>query len=444
MNEIDGKKLCYFRKKAGLSQEVLGEKLKITKAMVSFWETERNPVDPKYHDEICKILKIDIADISKKIRFSGYFLDCVKELEHWTNLYNKKPNFFEAKTNEEAFYVWMNKRIEELGNIIYENSSSLCIPIADEIKVNAFLVASMKKTINHFAKGDLSLFSQKTLISEETINELLAEGTIIYDFSWERVFKYIYNFLDENVYYSHYEIRKMFSSFDEWENLSQCAYYNMPPFLIDRFIQRENEFKKGIFNIYLREDAAQKTYGEHKPFPAVAVSEVKHEVRPLAPGELKRIPIIGIAQASGYDYTLEQFDQYATENALGYAPIVGKTDGLLAIKIEGDSMSPWYPDGTVVIISCRQTPAHGKRVVAKLRDSGEVVFKVFLRKDKKVKLASINEEAGKGFEWDNPEDNPFWWIYPVKYSFRDEDDIDFQMQINGIHNSWEKEEGKTE
>jgi len=63
-----------------------------------------------------------------------------------------------------------------------------------------------------------------------------------------------------------------------------------------------------------------------------------------------------------------------------YFPNAKDTD--FAIKITGDSMSPWYPAGNIVL--CRSIfPTHGKRVVVQMTD-GTVLFKVFAQKDNKL------------------------------------------------------------
>lgn len=110
-------------------------------------------------------------------------------------------------------------------------------------------------------------------------------------------------------------------------------------------------------------------------------------------------------------------------------------EGMFAVRITGDSMTPWYPQGTIVYINGREYPSSGKRVIAKLKNSGEVVFKIFYRHQNKVMLLSF-DDSGRNFIWENPNDNPFVWIYPVKYSFRDEDAIDSEVYLHGVEPQW--------
>lgn len=132
------------------------------------------------------------------------------------------------------------------------------------------------------------------------------------------------------------------------------------------------------------------------------------------------VPLITVAQASGFDCTLESFDSYAAALEHGEAPLIGNREGLIAIQISGDSFCHWFPAGTVVYIGGREYPVPGRRVIAKRKGSGEIVFREFYRNGGRVLLFSPVE--GESSEvWEKPNENPFVWIYPVKYSFYDED-----------------------
>lgn len=132
------------------------------------------------------------------------------------------------------------------------------------------------------------------------------------------------------------------------------------------------------------------------------------------------VPLITVAQASGFDCTLESFDSYAAALEHGEAPLIGNREGLIAIQISGDSFCHWFPAGTVVYIGGREYPVPGRRVIAKRKGSGEIVFREFYRNGGRVLLFSPVE--GESSEvWEKTNENPFVWIYPVKYSFYDED-----------------------
>jgi len=147
------------------------------------------------------------------------------------------------------------------------------------------------------------------------------------------------------------------------------------------------------------------------------------------------IPVITLIQASGFDSTLESFDDYARAQDHGTAPLLEDKSGMLAIRMTGNSACSWYSPGTIVYLSCHDYPRPGKRVIAKLKDDGEVVFRIFYRKDNRVMLLST-DGSGNDFIWEKPGENPFSWIYPIKYSFRDEDSAD--SEIHGVEHSWKE------
>lgn len=141
----------------------------------------------------------------------------------------------------------------------------------------------------------------------------------------------------------------------------------------------------------------------------------------------RSIPLISAVQASGFDSTLESFDSYAASLEHGEAPLIVNREGLIAIQISDDSFRSWFPAGTVVYVGGREYPVPGRRVIAKRKDSGEIVFREFYRGCGRVLLFSpVEGEASE--VWEKPNENPFVWIYPVKYSFYDEDFIEISTE----------------
>jgi phage repressor protein C with HTH and peptisase S24 domain len=87
--------------------------------------------------------------------------------------------------------------------------------------------------------------------------------------------------------------------------------------------------------------------------------------------------------------------------------------GYFALRVEGDSMCPDFPPGTVLLVAGGEYPQRGDTVVAKIRSNGQVVVKLYHRKDNQISLESIHS-SGKNFEW-SCKDNPGFldWMYPV-------------------------------
>lgn len=104
---------------------------------------------------------------------------------------------------------------------------------------------------------------------------------------------------------------------------------------------------------------------------------------------VRRVPLIGLAQAGSEGY----FDD-------GGFPVGGSWDEIslpeigdpnaYALEISGDSMSPVFRDGDVVIVSPAAPIRRGDRVVLRTR-AGEVMAKELRRQSaKRIDVASLN------------------------------------------------------
>lgn len=127
---------------------------------------------------------------------------------------------------------------------------------------------------------------------------------------------------------------------------------------------------------------------------------------------LYEVPVLNFAQAAGYDPAFEPIDDYAlncsSETALFDAEV---RNGYFALRVEGESMSPVLPDGAIIYVAGGEYAQEGDLVVAKIRETGQVVIKKYSRKGDIIVLSSINPQ-GQNFEWHFSE-NPLVWIWPV-------------------------------
>ncbi|OGV48657.1 MAG: hypothetical protein A2017_04415 [Lentisphaerae bacterium GWF2_44_16] len=140
--------------------------------------------------------------------------------------------------------------------------------------------------------------------------------------------------------------------------------------------------------------------------PGTYATEVK------AAKELNEVPVLNFAEAAGYDPAFEPFDDYAL-NCSGETALFDLEirPGYFALKVDGDSMSPVLPDGTIIYIAGGEYAQNGDLVVAKIRASGQVVVKKFRREDDTIVLESINP-SGQSFNWKVSEE-PLAWMWPV-------------------------------
>lgn len=98
----------------------------------------------------------------------------------------------------------------------------------------------------------------------------------------------------------------------------------------------------------------------------------------------RKVPVVSWAKAGlGLDYQdlcRQMEEEIATES---------RDPNAFAIIIEGDSMEPEYKAGDRVVFAPNEEPRNGDVVVAKFRDTEEVVFKRYRRKGPEGKIIAL-------------------------------------------------------
>lgn len=161
-----------------------------------------------------------------------------------------------------------------------------------------------------------------------------------------------------------------------------------------------------VIKPYLPENGSMRLSDSAAPY--LSRSEVS------AAGNMTAVPVINAAQAACYEPALEPIDDFAKgcsdETAVFASEI---KEGYFALQVEGDSMTPNFPDGTVLLVAGGEFAERGDVVVAKIRETGQVVVKKYSRRNNIIRLESINPK-GQNFEW-NCKENPGFiqWMYPV-------------------------------
>jgi len=106
-------------------------------------------------------------------------------------------------------------------------------------------------------------------------------------------------------------------------------------------------------------------------------------------GAVRRIPVIGYAQAGSEGY----FDDAGYPTGSGWDEVVLpriEDPHAYALEISGDSMEPVYRDGDVVVVSPGASIRRGDRVIVR-STRGEVMAKQLARRSaRKVELSSLN------------------------------------------------------
>ena len=162
-----------------------------------------------------------------------------------------------------------------------------------------------------------------------------------------------------------------------------------------------------------------------------------HSECEMVTGAMPTYPVISMAaavEASGMVYM--PIDEYAELNAEQRLSFSAGQPGDFVIRVSGDSMLPWYPPGTHILVRPGSSVKTGNRCVAILAD-GEVVFKVFVERKTTWLLAAINGDGGKNYVFKKGDVKSVRGIYRVIQSMRTEEDLDKAMQEAGQHHFWE-------
>ena len=231
----------------------------------------------------------------------------------------------------------------------------------------------------------------------------------------------------------------------------QLVYYLRPPQdeverAFSLYLQEMNQ-PEGSLNLSRKSGITNSEAGhadKMKTVPALNEQDLKEilsnnpsrssEIR-IPSGEGCFVPIITSAAAAtcnpGLVPLMDCVNQYSEDKTW----FKQAKEGDFVIEVTGTSMSPWYPDGTLLLVRPYQELRNGQRVVAVL-DSGEIIFKIYAEKDGKICLLSINGD-GKDFVFKKP-------IVPIRYicrviaSQRNEDALDEEMLHAHIQHNWQE------
>ena len=158
-------KLAFYRRKAGLTQESLGEKLGVSKQLISAWENFAAVIDPKHVDKLKSALDLSEAEI----------IDIVADAQCGTRglaYYRKRKGISQEEMGE---YLSVPK-----ANISAWENGTRGIPLKHFDKIARMLdltEAELQEVIAHCRE------EERTVAVPEIVGELAQK---IYDKAWER------------------------------------------------------------------------------------------------------------------------------------------------------------------------------------------------------------------------------------------------------------------
>ena len=153
--------------------------------------------------------------------------------------------------------------------------------------------------------------------------------------------------------------------------------------------------------------------------------------------KMTQFPVVSLCAAAEVNTTYYPLAEYADQYAEEQATFTAGRPGDFVIRVCGESMKPWYPPGTLLLVRPHQHIKNGDRVIAVLSD-GDVVFKCFVERKKTIVLVAINGEGGKNFEFEKTDFTAVRDIYKVIQSLRTEEEMDHAMHEKGVPHFWQK------
>lgn len=122
------------------------------------------------------------------------------------------------------------------------------------------------------------------------------------------------------------------------------------------------------------------------------------------------VPLVGMARAKSLDSN-DSLGEFLSEFEESTAWIDAKPN-YFSLRVEGHSMSPDLPPGSLLLVAGGEMPERGDRVVARL--DGDVVVKVYGRRQNIVYLDSLPDTSGANYEIDlTVEPDRLAWMFPV-------------------------------
>lgn len=116
-----------------------------------------------------------------------------------------------------------------------------------------------------------------------------------------------------------------------------------------------------------------------------------------------KVPLISYVRAGSWDEAMDVFQPGDADDWLLCTKPHGPST--YALRVRGRSMtSPYpgeksYPEGAIIFVDPeKKTPANGQRVIAKIKGSDDVTFKIFVQEEGKVWLKPINPQHPSIFD----------------------------------------------
>ena len=151
----------------------------------------------------------------------------------------------------------------------------------------------------------------------------------------------------------------------------------------------------------------------------------------------RTLPVLQLTELAGANTLLMPVSEWAEEHAAERVAFVEGREGDFVLRVTDDTMMPWYPMKTLLLLRPNQHLQNGDRVIAVLHN-GQVIFKIFAEKADRFALFSSLGDDSVDLIFRKSDPEALRAIYLVVQSRRDESALERAMAKQGVLRSWEE------
>jgi len=122
--------------------------------------------------------------------------------------------------------------------------------------------------------------------------------------------------------------------------------------------------------------------------PAVEFENRLERTAAARVGEFRLVPLISRVRAGAFEESIDNYQPGDAEQWLAAPKACGPRT--IALHVEGESMEPRYQNADIIYVDPDVDPVHGKDVVVRLEDRGEVTFKRLVIEGERRYLKPLN------------------------------------------------------
>ena len=155
------------------------------------------------------------------------------------------------------------------------------------------------------------------------------------------------------------------------------------------------------------------------------------------PSTPRSLPVMRQEELSAANTLLMPITEWAEEQAAERVSFAEGCEGDFVLRVTDETMMPWYPLKTLLLVRPNQHLQNGDHVIAVLH-SGQVVFRIFAEKANRFALFSPPGDASGDLIFRKNDPEPLRAIYLVVQSRRDENALERAMKKKGGAGFWKE------